>query len=997
MAAPTSLTFADLLRYHRMAAGLTQEELAARAHLSVDAISTLERGVRRSPRKDTVALLAEALAVSPEDRAALVAAARRLPTAALAATPPDSSAQDGHAPSSPISAVGLPHGTVTFLFADIEGSTHLLKQLGERYGELLSTLQMLLHSVCVAHHGHELGTQGDRFFIVFAHPDDAVAAAVEAQQTLAAHVWPEGEQMRLRIGVHTGSALLTAGRYVGLEVARAANVSAAGHGGQVLVSQAVVDEMAKRGQGFPPGTQLRYLGMHRLGTIRQRESVSQLVLPDTPNLPTQFPPLRTLDLWPIMRARLLAGAVLTLTLLAVGGLLLPLVVPSFPRALGQVAGLADLLLVAGLVVAPMRRPQLRRQWREMRQPVVALTSVLLTLVVLLTMLFATKPFVLTASHPPRGYDFSYSYHRPTHFGGSITIGLAEPIETLAINGFGNSNLLILSPIWQSCIVQLPDQTLGLTGGGWKPDQCTEVPTVDNGGESADGRTTIFHIDPRAVWSDGVPITAEDFLFSGRLGADPNIIGAYPIHPVTLTALNSHTIQMRWAEPYADYLAALRNFQPLPLHIYARGKFAGVYDPATGAYNSALAQQLRNTPAFNTTIPVDNGSFTIQPSSFIPNHRVVLLKNPRFFSNFFHMPALDQITLVSAFGDFQQDLAAGRNPSAMMMEADVIDQYRRGLLALAMPLEPLNLSQLAGIPKDQLIISPSPSLTILGFNQRTEAPNAQANGGVSIFTDRRVRQAFIEAFDRCAAMRALLGEVTCGDPNLFTDESDAVASDVIYDPTFRLPGYNPPDAAHLMDKAGYLVVDGVRRNKDGVTPLKITLAATPSTSNYAGILNQLQQDYTRNLHIEVTIIKVTNLWGVPDGIGLSGKFDVMMGASIDQSDPVERLTIDWGPFNSDDIVSPENPSGWNPFGIIDRQASQREQLAVQTPSDEQRTVILRSLQRYFSQQFYIEPIFVRADITLAEPTLCNFKHWPQFGFDLWNMADWYIASGAQGCP
>src|SRR5690242_21410283 len=87
MASTSSLTFADLLRYHRTTAGLTQEELAARASLSVDAISTLERGTRRRPRKDTVTLLAEALHLSPEDCAAFTAAARRSSTGAPAATP----------------------------------------------------------------------------------------------------------------------------------------------------------------------------------------------------------------------------------------------------------------------------------------------------------------------------------------------------------------------------------------------------------------------------------------------------------------------------------------------------------------------------------------------------------------------------------------------------------------------------------------------------------------------------------------------------------------------------------------------------------------------------------------------------------------------------------------------------------------------------------------------------------------------------------------------
>jgi class 3 adenylate cyclase len=181
MTAAPELTFANLLRYHRLAAGLSQEELAERAHLSVDAISMLERGARRSPRKDTVTLLADALALAPDDRAAFVAAVRRSP-AALAATPreePEQNAQKA-APED-----GLPHGVVTFLFADIEGSSQLLQRMGDQYAALVTELHALLRVVWEENRGHELGVQGDRFFVVFAQPDDAIAAATSAQKTLA--------------------------------------------------------------------------------------------------------------------------------------------------------------------------------------------------------------------------------------------------------------------------------------------------------------------------------------------------------------------------------------------------------------------------------------------------------------------------------------------------------------------------------------------------------------------------------------------------------------------------------------------------------------------------------------------------------------------------------------------------------------------------------------------------------------------------------------------
>ena len=290
--------------------------------------------------------------------------------------------------------------------------------------------------------------------------------------------------------------------------------------------------------------------------------------------------------------------------------------------------------------------------------------------------------------------------------------------------------------------------------------------------------------------------------------------------------------------------------PVPLHAYATGQFAGVYNPGTGAYDSTIADRLRKTPAFNTTIPVDNGPFTVR--DFVPDQHVTLVRNPRFFSNFFHAPALDQITLLSTLADFPQQARASLNP-VPQMQADVIQQYRQGKAALALGLEPRNLSQLHGVPKNEVVTSSAPDTVELGFNQRSVAPNAQVNGGVSIFTERAVRQAFVESFDRCAAVQATLGAVSCGDPNLFTDESDAVAPDSAYDPAFRLPAYNPSDAARLMEAAGYHLVDGVRRNKDGVTPLQIKLFVSPGASGDTDIAKRVQADYARNLSISVTVV------------------------------------------------------------------------------------------------------------------------------------------------
>ncbi|HEV2457147.1 MAG TPA: helix-turn-helix domain-containing protein, partial [Ktedonobacterales bacterium] len=570
---PSSVTFADLLRHHRTAAGLTQEELAARAGLSSDAISTLERGARRRPRKDTVALLADALALPDEERAALAAAARQSSAAALAATPPaEATAElDGHGPASAEldgHAHGpdaiLPHGVVTFLIAEVEDPTRLLHKLdGDRYAELLAELHALLRTVWAAHAGHELGTQGDRFFAVFAYADDALAAAAAAQQALAARTWPDGVPVRLRMGLHSGTVLLTAGRYVGQEVHRAACIAAAGHGGQVVVSGAVADQVAKFGYELPAGTSLRDLGKHRLQDLPHREELSQLVLPNLPGLAATYPPLRTLDAWPGLRADLTVVVGMSAALLTVVGLLLALLVPAFPWAIGIGAAALALLVLLGAVLAQPVRRALETQWRDARKPFATASSALLSLVVVTTTLFITKPPIFIG---PKhlGYDFTYTYHTPTHTGDAITVGLATALATLTPYGLTSVfETEFYLGLWQSCLTQLPDTALGLAS--YQPDQCTRVPTLENGDESVDGRTTILHIDPRAVWSDGQPIIADDYRFTQHLLADPNLFcGCPPFAHMRLTAPDPHTVVIHWSVQYGDYLTALTQLPPLPL-------------------------------------------------------------------------------------------------------------------------------------------------------------------------------------------------------------------------------------------------------------------------------------------------------------------------------------------------------------------------------------------------------------------------------------------------
>ena len=177
----------------------------------------------------------------------------------------------------------LPSGTVTFLFTDIEGSTKLLQELGDAYAEALAGHRQVLRKAFAAHGGAEVDTQGDAFLVAFSRAKDAVAAAADAQRGLA-----EGP-IRVRMGVHTGEPIRTDEGYAGMDVHRGSRIAAAGHGGQVLVSQTARDLVE---QDLPDELALRDLGAHRLKDLTRAQRIFQLV---AEGLNYEFPPLSTLD------------------------------------------------------------------------------------------------------------------------------------------------------------------------------------------------------------------------------------------------------------------------------------------------------------------------------------------------------------------------------------------------------------------------------------------------------------------------------------------------------------------------------------------------------------------------------------------------------------------------------------------------------------------------------------------------------------------------------
>jgi predicted ATPase/class 3 adenylate cyclase/DNA-binding XRE family transcriptional regulator len=266
-----------LLRMARLERGWTQKDVADRIGSPLDLnVTRWERGTAW-PSAYYVQKLCELFGKSASE---------------LGLLPPQPGAAVSSQPEPTRSENELPTGTITLLFTDIEGSTRLLQQLGDRYVSALADYRQLQREAFGQWHGHEVDAQGDVFFVVFARASDAVWAALTIQRAQANHSWPQGVSVRVRIGMHTGEPQLSSEGYTGLDVHHAACIMSAAQGGQVLLSH-TTRELVE--QSLPEGAYLRDMGEHRLKDLQRPSHLFQLSSAD---LPADFPPLKTLDTHP---------------------------------------------------------------------------------------------------------------------------------------------------------------------------------------------------------------------------------------------------------------------------------------------------------------------------------------------------------------------------------------------------------------------------------------------------------------------------------------------------------------------------------------------------------------------------------------------------------------------------------------------------------------------------------------------------------------------------
>ena len=271
-----------------------------RARLPDSAFAYIDdRGRRRLPIHDEVHVrnaLARFNSVSFENDSARDGARRRLLNAAKRYGIVPVGFMDGqlkserlHAEtkSRPIESASLPTGFVTFLLTDIEGSTALLRQLGDPYANLLNEVRGIIRRAVLESEGWEIDARADEFFAVFERPEKSIEAAVSIQRTLGERRPPGALEVRVRVGIHSGRATVAENGYIGLSVHTASRVCSSGHGGQIVVS---CDAKLAVEESLPAGVGLRSLGRHRLRGLAKAEQLFQV---EAEGLLASFPSLRT--------------------------------------------------------------------------------------------------------------------------------------------------------------------------------------------------------------------------------------------------------------------------------------------------------------------------------------------------------------------------------------------------------------------------------------------------------------------------------------------------------------------------------------------------------------------------------------------------------------------------------------------------------------------------------------------------------------------------------
>lgn len=533
----------------------------------------------------------------------------------------------------------------------------------------------------------------------------------------------------------------------------------------------------------------------------------------------------------------------------------------------------------------------------------------------------------------------YVYAQPSHTGGTITFStLGFPDSTNpwfldTSNGVGLTDAL-----WGSPYVVSPSAT-------YLPDELAEIPSLANGEISPDGLTITMRLRPDLKWSDGQPLTADDFVYwldvllDSATGA--NTFGYDKI--VSYQALDAHTLALHYKQPFAFSLVYLPYAAPRHAWGSIPHQDLSKDDADTGIY---LHPEVALYPK------VTSGPFMLK--SYVDGQNMTLVPNPFYHSTTLHRSVLDRL-IYRAYPDVDSLIAAfGAGQTA----------YAEGFLHD-------DLVKVGGVRG--LHVAPNLTYTLLDFNLSQPA-----------LQDDQVRRAIEEAIDRCGIIQTVFQQ-PC--ENMRVD-TILPAPSPDYDPTIKTYGYDLAQARQDMQIAGWDCPSGGICTR-GDQPFPTLNLVTTIGFMVRHQATELIEQNLANLGIPVKLNYYPGEVLFNDynsgGILATGQYDLALFTNLFGLDDDHNLSV----FDSRQIPSASNPNGGNWERLNDPLIDHDLDQGRKTLDTAARTHIYKALQQVLVQKVYVVPLFLFPNLALINPAIGNYQDNPFLGGNLWNVGDWFL--------
>ncbi len=542
--------------------------------------------------------------------------------------------------------------------------------------------------------------------------------------------------------------------------------------------------------------------------------------------------------------------------------------------------------------------------------------------------------------PPAQNNLTYKYQTPTSQGGTILYSDWQFPEST--NPWFNTSVVgveVGQALWAGPWVPTSD-------GVFLPDQLTEIPTQANGGVSADGLTVTMKLNPDLKWSDGQPITSEDFIYWWKTLLDPATGAAsttgYDAETVAdMTAPDAHTVVIKYVKPFAAYLFFLP--QAAPKH----------------AWGSIPNKDLINTQDVNLTPKVTSGPYVVQ--DYASGQSFTMVKNPNYKSTSLHAPVLEKLV----FKGYQSKdaLIAGFTAA----ETDHAEDFTNA-----------DLEKLNGLPGLRV----DPAIAYEHLDPNLSNP---------VLQDLNVRKAIAQAIDRCTLIQGLLHQ-PC-DKLLVNQIEPCPHPDC--DNSIKGYDYNLDAAKASMQASGW-DLSGTVAKKDGKDFPTLNLVTTSGNPLRLDTC-QLIKDALAKIGIPVNIdgqqYPAGTLFGdyASGGILAQGKYDLALFAYVLGLDSDGNL---YGSLHSSQIPTDQDPAGGNYSRVNDPKIDDLLEEGRVTLDTAKRSSIYKQLQKIVVEQAYTVPLYQRANITLTDSKVGNYFPNPTSSGNMWNIGEWFNKQAQQ---